>query len=75
MRDWARTPTFVPALISGILTMAAPFFIMQAGHRIWNRGIQNAQPERCAPAQLRHPHRFGTGLYASAWVLARLEAL
>src|SRR3954469_7462164 len=29
--EWARQPTFLPALIVAILTMAAPFFLMQPG--------------------------------------------
>ncbi len=73
--DWARAPTLGPALMTGILTMAAPFFIMQPGMGF---GIAASRTPNPNVARLRSfvTHIvFGTGLYASAWLLARLEAL
>ena len=72
---WARQPTLGLALAIGILTMTAPFFIMQPGMGL---GIAASRTPNPAVARLRSlvTHSvFGVGLYASAWVVARLEAL
>jgi hypothetical protein len=72
--NWARQPTPGPALAAGILTMAAPSFIMQPGMGL---GIAAAKVPKPNVARLRSlvTHIvFGTGLYGSAWVLARLGA-
>lgn len=42
--EWARPPTWLPALIVGLATVVAPFFIMQAGMGAWIAALQNAQP-------------------------------
>jgi hypothetical protein len=73
--DWARAPTPGPALLTGIATMAAPFFIMQPGMGF---GIAASRTPNPNVARLRSfvTHIvFGFGLYASAWLLARVETL
>jgi hypothetical protein len=70
--DWTRQPSLGPALAFGILTVAAPFFVMQPGMGL---GIAASKTPKPNVARLRSvvTHTiFGLGLYASAWVLARL---
>jgi hypothetical protein len=70
--DWARQPSPGPAVAFGILTVAAPFFVMQPGMGL---GIAASKTPKPALARLRSvaTHTiFGLGLYASAFVLARL---
>jgi hypothetical protein len=73
--DWARQPTLGPALITGILTMAAPFFIMQPGLGLGVAASKTPKPNVARLRRLVTHIVFGTGLYVAAWVIARLEAL
>jgi hypothetical protein len=69
----ARQPALGLALLTGLLTMAAPFFIMQPS---MGMGVAASRAPRPNIARLRSlaTHMvFGTGLYASAWMLAWLE--
>jgi Protein of unknown function (DUF2938) len=64
--DWARHPTLLPALIVGLLTLVAPFFIMQPG---MGAGIAASKTPNPNVARLRSvvAHTvFGIGLYGSA---------
>lgn len=73
--DWAREPSAGPALAFGVVTVAAPFFLMQPGMGL---GIAAARTPKPGLARLRSvaTHTvFGYGLYASAWALARLMPL
>jgi hypothetical protein len=68
--DWAREPTLLPALAAGILTVAAPFLVMQPGMGF---GIAASRRPKANLARLRSvaTHAiFGVGLYVSAWVLS-----
>jgi hypothetical protein len=70
---WARQPTLVPALIVGVATVVAPFFIMQPGMGL---GIAAAKTPKPNVARLRSiiTHTiFGVGVYgtASLWALLR----
>jgi len=70
--DWARRPTFIPALVFGIATIVAPFFIMQPG---MGAGIAASKTPNPTIARLRSlmTHTvFGIGLYASALLSAQL---
>lgn len=72
--DWLRQPTPGPAVAIGLLTVAAPFFLMQPGMGF---GIAASRTPRPAIARLRSlmTHLvFGIGLYAAAWALARMTA-
>jgi Protein of unknown function (DUF2938) len=69
---WARRPTFLPALIFGLATVVAPFFIMQPG---MGAGIAASKTPNPTIARLRSlmTHTvFGIGLYASALLSAQL---
>lgn len=70
--DWARRPTLAPAIILGLLTLAAPFLIMQPG---MGAGIAASKTPDPNGARLRSAINhtvFGLGLYVSAVVSAWL---
>ncbi|MCU1764583.1 DUF2938 domain-containing protein [Pseudomonas protegens] len=73
--EWARQPTLAPALIIGVLTVAAPFLLMQPG---MGAGIAASKMPKPNVARLRSliAHSvFGLGLYGAgmfwAWVLGQ----
>jgi hypothetical protein len=64
--DWVRRPTIGPALIVGVGSVVAPFFLMQPG---MGAGIAASRTPRPAAARLPSliTHAvFGLGLYAAA---------
>ncbi|OKO69078.1 DUF2938 domain-containing protein [Bradyrhizobium sp. AS23.2] len=64
--DWALKPTFLPALLMGVVTVAAPFLIMQPG---FGFGIAASKTPAANTARLRSlmTHTvFGVGLYIAA---------
>lgn len=68
---WVQHPTIGPALMVGIGTVAAPFFLMQPG---MGAGIAASRTPRPTAARLQSliTHAvFGLGLYAAGWA-ARL---
>ncbi|HEX7079768.1 MAG TPA: DUF2938 domain-containing protein [Gammaproteobacteria bacterium] len=70
--DWARRPTLGPALLVGIGSVAAPFFILQPG---MGAGIAASRTPRPAAARLQSliTHAvFGVGLYAAGRLVAFL---
>ena len=70
--DWARRPTLWPAIITGVLTVIAPLFIMQPclGLGIAASGLPN--PNMVRLRSLLTHLVFGLGLYASAWLLTQV---
>ena len=66
--EWARQPTLAPALIVGIVSVAAPFLIMQPG---MGAGIAASRTPRANAARVQSvvTHTiFGFGLYVAAWL-------
>jgi hypothetical protein len=66
--DWTRQPTLAPALLVGIVSVAAPFFVLQPG---MGAGIAASRTPRPNAARLQTivTHAiFGLGLYAAGWV-------
>jgi hypothetical protein len=64
--DWVRRPTLVPALIVGMVTVAAPFLILQPA---MGAGIAASRSPDPAAARLQSVVThfvFGLGLYLSA---------
>ena len=70
--DWARAPSPGPALVLGILTVAAPFFIMQPGMGLGVAASKTPKPNVARLRSLATHTIFGLGLYASTFLLARL---
>ena len=72
---WARQPTPGLALTAGLLTMAAPLFVMQPGMGLGIAASKTPNPTAARLRSLVTHCVFGAGLYASAWLVARLDAL
>lgn len=69
---WATRPTLVPALIVGLATVVAPFFLMQPGMGAGIAASKTPSPNVARLRSLLTHAVFGFGLYLSALVLARL---
>lgn len=70
--EWMRSPTVWPALAAGIVTLAAPFLILQPAIGV---GLAASKTPDPTAARLRScvTHLvFGLGLYLTADLLARL---
>lgn len=68
--DWARSPSPMPAILVGLVTVAAPFFVLQPA---LGAGIAASKAPNPNAARLRSvlTHAvYGLGLYASATLWA-----
>ena len=65
-QEWVRQPTFAPALLAGLVSVAAPFCILQPG---MGAGVAASKTPHPGAARLRSlvAHTaFGIGLYLAA---------
>ncbi|PLY41425.1 hypothetical protein CSZ94_16040 [Janthinobacterium sp. ROICE36] len=65
-QGWLQQPTFAPALLAGLVSVAAPFCILQPG---MGAGLAASKTPHPTPARLRSlmAHTaFGIGLYLAA---------
>lgn len=69
-QDWAMLPTLAPALIVGLATVAAPFFLMQPGMGAGIAASKTPTPNIARLRSLATHAVFGLGLYLSALLLA-----
>jgi Protein of unknown function (DUF2938) len=69
--EWARRPTLLPALIVGLGTVAAPFFLMQPGMGLGIAASKTAHPGVARLKSIGSHTIYGIGLYGSALLLAR----
>lgn len=70
--DWVRNPTIAPALLVGIVSVLAPFLVMQPG---MGAGVAASRTPRPNVARLRSitTHTiFGLGLYLAGLLVSRL---
>lgn len=70
--DWARAPSLWPALLTGVATVAAPFFIMQPGMGMGIAASRTPRPALARARSLLTHSIFGLGLYLAALATARL---
>lgn len=70
--DWARHPTLLPALIVGLLTLLAPFFVMQPGMGAGIAASKTPNPNAARLRSIAAHTVFGVGLYGSASLSALL---
>lgn len=61
--DWMLKPAFIPALIFGAATVAAPFFIMQPLFGFGFASSKTANPAQAILRSLTNHTAFGVGLY------------
>lgn len=67
---WLASPTPVPALIFGIVTVAFPFFIMHPGFGLGVAASKAPNPTEARVRSLLSHAVFGAGLYISAVLLS-----
>ncbi len=67
---WLRNPTWVPAVLVGIGTVAAPFFIMQPAMGSGIAGAKTPTPMKGRLRSVTNHAVFGLGLYLSARLIA-----
>lgn len=70
--EWLQLPSLAPALITGLVTVAAPFLVMQPA---FGMGIASSRTPNPMQARLRSlitHFVFGTGLYIAARLMAAL---
>jgi hypothetical protein len=72
-RAWLQNPTPGPALIWGLLTTAAPLFLLQPAMGAGLASSRTATPWRNRLRSLLNHLVFGLGLYLSALALAALR--
>jgi hypothetical protein len=68
-RDWLRAPTPGPALLLGIVTVAAPFLILQPGMGAGFAGSRTRNPGMTRLHSVLTHAVFGFGLYCTAWAM------
>jgi hypothetical protein len=73
--SWVREPTPLPALAIGLVTVVAPYFIMQPALGMGFAASKAPKPNVARLRTLVTHLVFGAGLYATAWVLAQFLPL
>jgi hypothetical protein len=68
--DWARSPTLWPALLIGLGTTAAPWFVMQPAMGVGFAASKSANPRATRLRNLATHSVYGVGLYLAAMALA-----
>lgn len=63
---WARQPSFLPALAMGIITVLAPFLILQPGMGAGIAAAKTPAPNTARLRSLIAHTSFGVGLYLAA---------
>jgi hypothetical protein len=67
--DWARSPSFLPALGVGVVTVVAPLFVMQPALGAGVASSRTPRPLFNSAKSLATHTVFGTGLYLAALLL------
>jgi hypothetical protein len=70
--DWARRPTLLPALIVGLVTLVAPFFILQPGMGLGIAASKASRPNAARLKSIASHTVYGVGLYGAALLSALL---
>lgn len=71
--SWLQNPTLIPAVLFGVVTVLAPFFIMQPSLGLGFAASKTANPMQARLRSLMNHTAFGVGLYLFAvlanWLL------
>jgi len=70
---WTQQPTLAPALLFGVLSVAAPFFILQPGLGAGIAASKTLHPNTARLRSLMAHAVFGAGLYLTAWILTHVH--
>jgi Protein of unknown function (DUF2938) len=68
-KGWLQHPTLIPALVFGLLTVSAPFFIMQPAFGLGYAASKTSNPTQARIRSLMNHISFGIGLYLFGWLL------
>ena len=69
-REWLLQPDFPTALITGLVTLVAPFFILQPGMGAGIAASKTPHPNKARMRSLLAHTGFGVGLYIAALLLS-----
>jgi hypothetical protein len=69
---WIGTPTPLPALVAGLVSVAAPFFVMQPAFGFGIAASRTPNPAVARRRSLVTHLSYGVGLYLAAFTLAAL---
>ena len=72
-QEWAAQPTFAPALLAGLASVAAPFFILQPGMGAGIAASKTPHPTAARLRSLMAHAAFGMGLYLAALLWSTLR--
>ena len=61
--NWLQHPTLIPALLFGVVTVLAPFFIMQPSFGLGFAASKTSNPTQARLRSLMNHTAFGVGLY------------
>lgn len=68
--QWIENPTLAPALMLGVATVVAPWFVMQPAMGAGIASRRTPAPGTNRVRSLANHSIFGFGLYAAAWLVA-----
>lgn len=71
--DWLDHPTPLPAIVYGVVTVLAPFFIMQPAFGLGLAASKVANPAQARLRSLMNHTAFGMGLYLFGWLVSGLR--
>ena len=64
--SWLQRPTLIPAIVFGVATVSAPFFIMQPSFGLGFAASKTSSPTQARLRSLMNHTAFGCGLYLFA---------
>ena len=70
--NWLQHPTPIPAIVFGIVTVSAPFFILQPSFGLGFAASKTSNPTQARLRSLMNHTAFGAGLYLFALLVNRL---
>lgn len=70
--EWLYQPTLAPALLVGVISLVAPFFIMQPSFGLGFAASKTPNPTRSRIMSLLAHLEFGLGLYLAALLIRNL---
>ena len=66
--DWLQQPTLIPAIVFGVVTVLAPFFILQPSLGLGLAASKTPNPTQARLRSVMNHAAFGVGLYFFGWL-------
>jgi hypothetical protein len=70
--NWLQHPTLIPAIVFGVVTVLAPFFIMQPSFGLGFAASKTSNPTQARLRSLMNHIAYGVGLYLFALLVSWL---